>query len=226
MRDIVAHIMYGPPNALSRVLDDPTNPARQEYLSRFADEEGGVFVDRFSGNTPRSPPIPSSRTWCPGGGPGRQPSPPAGGLPLALPDQPYERPGHPDPEHPGDGGFLRDPSNVAASGLPLRQRRASLGSAIGSSGDRPAALAELVGILLNDGVRPPTVLMEDLHFAVGTPYEVSLQRMPAAGDPAVYAAAPRAARARPAGSRTGVGTGAGNTFSPGAPLGRFADVYV
>ena len=47
----------------------------------------------------------------------------------------------------------------------------SFATAIGSSADRPAALAELMGIILNDGVRQPTVRVNKLHFAAGTPYE-------------------------------------------------------
>ncbi|MGB5446505.1 MAG: transglycosylase domain-containing protein, partial [Psychromonas sp.] len=50
----------------------------------------------------------------------------------------------------------------------------SLGSALGSSGDRPAALAELMGIIQNDGYRVPTVRVDALHFAKQTPYEVKL----------------------------------------------------
>ncbi|WP_434931182.1 transglycosylase domain-containing protein [Shewanella sp. HL-SH5] len=50
----------------------------------------------------------------------------------------------------------------------------SLGSALGSSGDRPAALAELMGIIQNDGVRAPTIRIEELQFASDTPYEVKL----------------------------------------------------
>ena len=51
----------------------------------------------------------------------------------------------------------------------------SYATAIGVSGDRPAALAELIGIILNDGVRQPTVRMEELHFAAATPYETRLR---------------------------------------------------
>ncbi|HYG89394.1 MAG TPA: transglycosylase domain-containing protein [Azospirillum sp.] len=47
----------------------------------------------------------------------------------------------------------------------------SYATAIGSSADRPAALAELMGIVLNDGVRQPIVRVNKLHFAAGTPYE-------------------------------------------------------
>lgn len=58
----------------------------------------------------------------------------------------------------------------------------SYATAIGVSGDRPAALAELIGIIVNGGIRYPTVRMEDLHFAATTPYETSLQRAPAASE--------------------------------------------
>ncbi len=67
-------------------------------------------------------------------------------------------------------------------GYPFDNIVPSLGTAIGSSGDRPAALAELVGIILNDGVRMPSNRIENLHFATGTPYEVNLQRTPAQGE--------------------------------------------
>ncbi len=56
-------------------------------------------------------------------------------------------------------------------GYPFERLVPSLATAIGSSADRPAALAELVGIIQNDGVRQPTVRVRSLHFAAGTPYE-------------------------------------------------------
>lgn len=62
-------------------------------------------------------------------------------------------------------------------GYPFTSMVPSLASAIGSSGDRPIALAELVGIILNDGVRYPSVRLDELHFAAETPYEVSLRRV-------------------------------------------------
>ncbi|MBD1588061.1 transglycosylase domain-containing protein [Pseudomonas typographi] len=56
-------------------------------------------------------------------------------------------------------------------GYPFDHLVPSLATAIGSSGDRPAALAELVGIILNDGVRLPSLRIDQLHFAQGTPFE-------------------------------------------------------
>jgi membrane peptidoglycan carboxypeptidase len=58
----------------------------------------------------------------------------------------------------------------------------SLATAIGSSADRPAALAELMGIILNNGVRVPTMLIERLHFAAGTPFETIVERIPDRGE--------------------------------------------
>jgi membrane peptidoglycan carboxypeptidase len=52
----------------------------------------------------------------------------------------------------------------------------SYATAIGSSADRPSALAELVGIIVNDGIRYPTVRVERLRFAEGTPYETLMGR--------------------------------------------------
>lgn len=67
-------------------------------------------------------------------------------------------------------------------GYPFDQLVPSYASAIGSSGDRPAALAELMGIIVNDGLRYPAVRIERLRFAAATPYETVLQRQPAAAE--------------------------------------------
>jgi membrane peptidoglycan carboxypeptidase len=56
-------------------------------------------------------------------------------------------------------------------GFPFDRLVPSFATAIGSSGDRPEALAQLMGILLNDGMLQPTLRMGRLRFASGTPYE-------------------------------------------------------
>jgi membrane peptidoglycan carboxypeptidase len=58
-------------------------------------------------------------------------------------------------------------------GYPFGSLVPSYATAIGSSADRPNALAELVGILLNDGVKYPSVMIDRLRFAEGTPYETT-----------------------------------------------------
>lgn len=60
-------------------------------------------------------------------------------------------------------------------GFPFESLVPSYASAIGASGDRPAALAEIMGIIVNDGVRKPTLRFDELRFAVGTPYETTFE---------------------------------------------------
>jgi len=66
-------------------------------------------------------------------------------------------------------------------GYPFDHLVPSLATALGSSGDRPAALAELMGIIVNDGVRLPSVRIDSLHFASDTPYETRLGIKPDVG---------------------------------------------
>jgi membrane peptidoglycan carboxypeptidase len=61
-----------------------------------------------------------------------------------------------------------------SQGYPFAHLVPSVGTAIGASGDRPDALAELIGIILNDGLRQPTVDIQRLSFAEHTPYETNL----------------------------------------------------
>jgi membrane peptidoglycan carboxypeptidase len=67
-------------------------------------------------------------------------------------------------------------------GFPFKTLVPSYATAIGSSSDRPIALAELVGILVNDGVRRPSSSLTKIHFAGGTPYETLLEPNPAKGE--------------------------------------------
>ena len=67
-------------------------------------------------------------------------------------------------------------------GYPFESLVPSYATAIGSSADRPDQLAELVGILLADGVRYPIRRVEELHFAAGTPYETRLRLPPQRGE--------------------------------------------
>jgi hypothetical protein len=67
-------------------------------------------------------------------------------------------------------------------GFPFERLVPSYGTAIGSSSDRPVALAELMGIIVNDGVRRPTRLITHLRFAPGTPYHTAFAPSPAGGE--------------------------------------------
>ena len=61
-------------------------------------------------------------------------------------------------------------------GFPFKNLNPTYATAIGSSSDRPTALAELVGILVNDGVRRPPTMLTKVHFAANTPYETLLEK--------------------------------------------------
>ncbi len=60
-------------------------------------------------------------------------------------------------------------------GYPFEHLVPSLATAIGSSADRPIALARLMGVILNNGIRQSTVREQRIHFAQDTPYETILE---------------------------------------------------
>jgi len=72
--------------------------------------------------------------------------------------------------------FLEIHKDWKRIGYPFDSLVPSYATAIGSSADRPASLADLVGIILNGGVRYPVARIDELHFASETPYETSLRR--------------------------------------------------
>ena len=77
-----------------------------------------------------------------------------------------------------EDAFVRIHEAWRRLGYPFESLVPSYATAIGSSADRPEALAELIGIILNDGVWQPSVRVERLHFAAATPYETVLRRDP------------------------------------------------
>lgn len=285
MRDIVRYSTYEGPSNSAELLKDDNDPRRQEYLSRFADREGSVFLLRFwkrykdkttqerldtfldgihptairlaavhryllpnadqtafnafirahLGEEKIGPKLSEKRLadLYESYGPGK----------YDLPDQGYIAKAHPLDlwlvgyllQHP-DAQFkdavaasqferqevygwlfksrhkgardsrIRTMMEVEAFldihqrwqrvGYPFDHLVPSLATAIGSSGDRPAALAELIGIIQNDGIRLPTLRIDSLHFAADTPYETRLANNPELGKrvlPSEVAAAMREA---------------------------------
>lgn len=67
-------------------------------------------------------------------------------------------------------------------GYPFDSLVPSYATALGSSADRPGALAELMGIIVNGGVRKPTLRIRRLRFAAATPYETVIGRKPEASE--------------------------------------------
>lgn len=267
MRDVVSYHTYGDPGSAARALEDPDHPARQEYLERFADAEGGRFVRSFHAKyadvaaseildrlvserrlTARATAA-AYRAVAPDAPEGlfatflranasqpeiddrtistlyRQSDPATRDLndlgylsrihPLELWTARYlvEHPRAPLSEtleasrdarrevyrwlfRSRNRGAQDDRirtvleieafDRVLASwrrvGYPFPNIVPSLGTAIGSSGDRPLALAELMGIILNDGVRRPFARVTGMTFAEGTPFETRLERESAEGE--------------------------------------------
>jgi len=68
-------------------------------------------------------------------------------------------------------GFMEIHKQWKKMGYPFESLVPSYATTLGASADRPAALAEMMGIIVNGGVRKATQRIRSLHFAQGTPYE-------------------------------------------------------
>ena len=79
-----------------------------------------------------------------------------------------------------EDAFARIHEGWRRLGYPFESLVPSYATAIGSSADRPEALAELIGIILNNGVWQPSARLQRLHFAADTPYESVLSFDPPA----------------------------------------------
>ncbi|MES2877095.1 MAG: transglycosylase domain-containing protein [Pseudomonadota bacterium] len=79
-------------------------------------------------------------------------------------------------------GFLEIHRQWWRMGYPFGSLVPSYATSLGASADRPAALAEMMGILVNQGVRKPNTRIQSLHFAAATPYETLLQYKPGEGE--------------------------------------------
>ncbi len=258
MRDLVSYSTHETINS-AELLNDDKDPRRQEYLTRFADREGSVFLQRFWKKYRNKTAEQRIETFLQGMRPTpvrlaavhrylmpdaerpvfdrflKQHLPTAelsdkqldalytryGPGAYSLPDQAYIARTHPLDlwllgyliAHPQAtlsevvadsraerqevyGWLFRSRHKSARDsririmleveaftdihrrwqrlGYPFDNLVPSFATALGSSGDRPAALAELMGIILNDGVRQPSVRIDSLHFAEGTPYETRM----------------------------------------------------
>ncbi len=280
MRDIEDYHLCRGPQPRIRILEDPSDPRRREYLARFADREGRRFLERFHRRLtgargdalldrvakdvhPALMPLAwAFRSVLPEATPAgfadflrrNPPASPATGEEIAeafrradpagvdLADRGYLSGLHPlelwtasrlaqdpgaslDTLLAGSAAACRDAygwlfrtldreaqdlrirtmletevfSEILAGwqrlGYPFQDLTPSLATAIGSSGDRPSALAELVGIVVNDGVRYPVVQVDRLRFAAGTPYETTFEREPARGERVLSPTVARVVRA-------------------------------
>ncbi|MEO5861883.1 MAG: transglycosylase domain-containing protein [Burkholderiales bacterium] len=267
MRDVVRHYMFQTPDSSARLLTDDKDPRRKDYLARFADREGRIFVRRFlqkyrdksaaeaealliQGIRATAPKLAAIfRIIDPEAGVGsftsfldkylEQDQPKAAEIQFlydkyapakfTFADRGYTAGVHPLElwvvsflrAHPGataaqvlEGssderqavyrwlfntrrknaqdrrilslleveGFLEVHRAWKRLGYPFDSLVPSYASALGSSADRPAALAELMGIIVNEGIRRPAVRLQSLHFASATPYETRFEPRPQAGE--------------------------------------------
>ena len=72
--------------------------------------------------------------------------------------------------------FLKIHAQWKKMGYPFDSLVPSYATTLGASADRPIALAELMGIIVNGGVRKPTQRIDSLHFGKDTPYETLVKR--------------------------------------------------
>ncbi len=79
-------------------------------------------------------------------------------------------------------------------GYPFSSLVPSFATALGVSADRPLALAQLMGIIVNDGLSLPMASIQSLEFAAGTPYETLIQATPQVGERVLSQAISRTVR--------------------------------
>jgi hypothetical protein len=90
--------------------------------------------------------------------------------------------------------FARMTPSWRRLGFPFERLVPSYATAIGASADRPTALAELMGILVNDGVRRPTWAAHRLRFAPDSPYHTVFEPSPMTEERVLPAPVARALR--------------------------------
>ncbi len=202
MRDIVSYHMDRVPGASLEVLKDLDNPNRPRYLARFADMEGSEFLRRFYRKHRDADPAAALAELD---GPGRRArvhplerwlleylvQHPGAGLAEVIGASAHERQAAYEwlfnTKRRAEAqnkririvlerdAFLEIHRAWKRLGFPFDSLTPSFAAALGSSGDNPAALAELAGIILNDGVRYPSVRIRELHFAAGSPVDTILE---------------------------------------------------
>lgn len=111
-----------------------------------------------------------------------------------------------------------------ALGYPFNSITPSYGCAIGAAGDRPAALATLMGIIANDGRKVQQESLSSLTFAAATPYETHFAHAVDAGQLVILPAIVDVVRGL---LRDVVTGGTGKRLADGLPLGqgRTLEVY-
>lgn len=206
MRDVVNHTLVRDGQPVDRILADIKHPERRALLLRFADEESSRllrgFYRRYHAQTPAQlddllvasrsqsgPKLPALERWVME----QLRQTPSVSMARLIQDSHDDRLADYDwllrlrnrnAQNTRIAALLEREAFVEIHrawkrvGYPFDRLVPSYASAIGSAGDRPAALAELMGIIVNDGLRLPAVNLEEMRFAADTPYETVLHRQP------------------------------------------------
>jgi membrane peptidoglycan carboxypeptidase len=198
MRDVVQRHIHAEANAAGVTQPGLGETARREQLARFADAEGQVFITRFFRAYREHP----DRLWRSDGAQLARTHPLQQWLLGYLRSRPQatlaEALAASQQQRQQAYGWLFKTRHASAQDLRIRSLQEgaafaqihrtwqrlgypfdsltpSYATAIGASGDRPAALAELMGIIANDGLRLPAPRMVSMVFAHSTPYETHFE---------------------------------------------------
>jgi membrane peptidoglycan carboxypeptidase len=208
MRDVVDHLTCRRAE-LTGILEDGHHPKRAVYLARFADWEGRAFLRKFHAGLHGASPDETLRKVARRRAASSRIHPLEGWLLDYLAEYPESdlravfRASAGARQHAYDWLF-KTPRRAAQNraiaimleadafaeihvswrrlGYPFPSLVPSYATAIGSSGDNPSALSTLMGIIVNDGLRDTSFRIDQVHFAMGTPYETRLTRKPTAGE--------------------------------------------
>jgi membrane peptidoglycan carboxypeptidase len=205
MRDVTEHLTDA---RAETILSDRHHPARRALLLRFADQDGRQLIARYydrytsrcatesatasrrSRATPHHPLEPWVKRYL-DDHPGATLADVIGASTSARADA-YEWLLVTPRKEAQDrairivleqDAFERMHARWRKLGYPFDSLVPSYATAIGSSGDNPTALSELLGIILNDGVRLPFISIDVVRFGASTPYETTLARTPPRGEP-------------------------------------------
>jgi membrane peptidoglycan carboxypeptidase len=204
MRDVVNHVIAEMADSSAWPLERRAAASRQSHLSRFADREGRQYIARFYRKYQGATPLPlADRAKAAAVHPlelwlvGFLRQHPGATLAEAFAASYVQRQdaygwlftsGNKNAQDERIRNqlefeaFLEIQRAWRSVGYPFDALTPSYATAIGSSGDRPAALAELMGIIVNRGIRMPVARVESLVFARNTPYETRLDYRPPDAD--------------------------------------------
>ncbi len=203
MRDIVHHYIFRRPG-VEHLLNDIDAPGRQAYLERFADREGKIFLRRFyrKYQAPETYPVTDRgakshihplELWTAAY---MYNHPDTSLSELIKVSENELREVYTwlfkTPWKNAQDIRIKTILELEAFSeihrawknlrYPFDSLVPSYATAIGSSADRPEALSELAGIILNNGMWYPSRRIQELHFAKDTPYETILRQQPAQGE--------------------------------------------